>query len=168
MKELLNQISDNGTVILMINHVHNFKWAMYNSNFIADTMIGLRALLALGYRVVLVYPYTIPTDYDIAITKNINDKTNSTLYDTTTPYSEYYTRPGAQSFIDAFDSLGKMPRLLRVYPNKVFCGFPFPDRCNVMDFNAAYIAYIAHYTLTGATLLVKEIMNVIMKDGVST
>ena len=59
MKELQNQISDNGTVILMINHVHNFRWAKYNHDFITDTMVGLRALLALGYRVVLVYPYTI-------------------------------------------------------------------------------------------------------------
>ena len=167
MKELLNQISDNGTVILMINHVHNFKRANYNPNFINDTMVGLRALLALRYRVVLVYPDTIPTDYNIAITKNIYAKANSTLYDTTRPYSEYYTRPGAQSFIDGFDSLGKVPRLLRVYPNKVFCESPFSDRCNLMDCNAAYIADVAHYTHSGASLLIKEIINVIMEDGVT-
>ena len=98
------------------------------------------------------------------MTKNIYAQANSTLYDTTMPYSEYYTRPWAKSFIDAFDSLGQMPRLLRVYPNKIFCGYPFHDRCNVMDCNAAYIADIAHYTLTGSSLLLKEIMNVIMKD----
>ena len=75
--------------------------------------------------------------------------------------------PGVQAFIDAFDSLGKMPRLLRVYPHKVFCGYPFPNRCNVMDCHAAYIADLAHYTLIGSTLLMKEVMNVIMQDKVT-
>ena len=79
MKELLNQNFDNGSVILMYNHIAKLKRSFYNSNFIVNNIIGLRALLALGYRVVLVYPFTIPTDYDIAITKNIYAKTNSKL-----------------------------------------------------------------------------------------
>ena len=167
IKELLNRCSDNGTVILMMNHVHRFVKSNLNYNFIFDTIIGLRSLLALGYRVVLVYPDTIPTDYTIAITKNIYAKANSTLYDTTTPYSEYYTKKGAQVLIDAFDSLGKMPRLLRVYPNKVFCGYPFSDRCNTMDCNAAYIGDDLHYSLTGASMLINEIINVIMQNDVT-
>jgi hypothetical protein len=159
IKELLNQVCDNSTIILMYNHIAYFVRSPYKYDFITDTTKGIRDLLGMGFRVVLVYPYTIPPNYNIDITKHIFAKSNSELYNTTTPYSEYFTREGAMPLINAFDSLGKVSHLLRVYPNKVFCGYPFSDRCNVMDCDSAYISDSDHYTLTGATLLINEIMN---------
>lgn len=165
IRELSKAVEHNVTVILMFNHAIQFS--ISDPEFINDTLASIRSLLAIGHRVVLIYPYSIPEDYSLSKTKQIYAQANPQLYDTTTPYADYFNRKGVMRLIEAFDSVGNEPRVLRVYPNKVFCGSPFPNRCNVMDCEVAYLIDNAHYSTTGASILLNEVMNVIIKAGLN-
>jgi len=134
----------------------------YLSRAYADSV---RRLVALGKKVILVYP--IPeAGWDVPrYIRNYHLRNPGDAYAVRTGSTSYPVfRRRNQSAYAALDSIGDYPNLLRVYPEKVFCDSHLKQRCIVQQDGRLLYRDDDHLSNTGAALVIREIMNHVDND----
>lgn len=112
----------------------------------------------MGKRVVLIYP--IPEiGRDVPITMAKAKLFGFDLQDISVSYKAFRKRNS--TVIKAFDELGQLPGLIRVWPSSVLCNTFIKDRCAAIIDNRPFYYDDSHLSNTGAALVVREIMKVL-------
>ena len=114
---------------------------------------SVQRLLEAGKKVILVYPVPeVGWDVPIRLAKLALSGREETV---STSYARYMAR--SAPVFELFDSLGKRPNLVRVYPHEMLCDRQMANRCVVQDGGDILYSDDNHLSLEGAKRLTERI-----------